>query len=87
MRITYLKNKKSKTFSGSIYVQFKTMQAAEEALFLDGSYLRGKLIYVKARVFNINIFIVFIFLALPTVWQNINIFKTLLVEEIEDHGC
>ena len=52
MRITYLKNKKNNVFNGSIYVQFKTIQAAEEALFLDGSYLRGRLIYVKAGVFN-----------------------------------
>ena len=55
MRITYLKNKKNNSFNGSIYVQFKTIQAAEEALYLDGSYLRGKLIYVKAGVFNIKI--------------------------------
>ena len=55
LRITYLKNKKNNSFNGSIYVQFKTIQAAEEALYLDGSYLRGKLIYVKAGVFNIKI--------------------------------
>ena len=59
MRISYLKNKKNNIFNGSIYVQFKTMQSAEEALFLDGSYLRGRLIYVKAGFFNVGIFILF----------------------------
>ena len=56
MRISYLKNKKNNIFNGSIYVQFKTIQSAEEALFLDGSYLRGRLIYVKAGVFNFDFY-------------------------------
>ena len=56
-RITFLRNKKTNNFNGSIYVQFKSMQAAEEALYLDGSYLRGQLINVKAGVLKTIFFI------------------------------
>ena len=53
-RITFLKNKKTRQFNGSVYIQFKETQSAEEALFLDGSYLRGQLINVKEWSFKIN---------------------------------
>ena len=65
-RITFLRNKKTNNFNGSIYVQFKTMQAAEEALYLDGSYLRGQLIKVKAE-FSILGILLFYF----SLWLNL----------------
>ena len=85
LRITFLKNKKTNIFNGSIYVQFKTIQSAEEALYLDGSYLRGQMIYVKARVFSFVIFL-FKFFWRYNIRCKMYILKTLPEEEIKDLG-
>ena len=88
-RITFLKNKTTNRFTGSVYIQFKETQSAEEALFLDGSYLRGQLINVKEWSFKINSFssvlkLRNVFLILETRIVNL---KFPFEEKVEDSTC
>lgn len=46
-RVTRLHNNDTGKFNGSAYVQYRNISSAEQALFLDGSYLRECIIIVQ----------------------------------------
>ena len=50
-RVTQLRSKKTGMPTGSAFLQFSDLGAAGRALFLDRSYLRGKLISVTEKLF------------------------------------
>ena len=55
-RVTKLQSKSNGQFIGCAYVQFSNVSAAEEALFLNGSYLNGAniLVQVSYQLFMIS---------------------------------